>query len=896
MATETVYLCGGRYYTEAGLANHFAFDKPTSTYYTSEVVEKHTITIRPAVAGSCTFSYGMNGSSFQSYYRSENGVGKSYEEADLKAAELVIPFYKRNGADILVYGAHPAAPGCSLLYTACDGIVRVNVADSSGRPFMGEYTVRSDDTSVVSPGLVSGSSYSSNSIVYDNSSASIWFGISVATDYEFYVFCGCRWFFALSSSGYSFTTDPNGNSRTVASGRKLSTVADVADFNSGSNASVSTQNGSLSFAYRQLLLKIGELMPSMRLLAAATATTTAGNESVLRGINTKADGSGGYYPVGADISTILTRYLAQSSHDTLVMLYGVWATRIVVTVNLNGGSGTTTLYYSPESNAFYTDSGLTDQTTAITPPTKASAVFLGLYATDSTSGTQIAGADGTLAADWHPTEAVTVYAQWRVVVSVTLDPGDGSGGTGEIQYDSSVPGYILPNSAWAISAIVPPRLECHVFQGYFSAASGGTKYIDADGTFCDNLLALVPSEAFTLYAQWVRVSYKTELDPCGGNASDGAVYCDGANAVFYRDDLLTLRMDEVQPPTRPGYDFQGYFSAASGGTKYIDADGTFDMAAFSSNGILYAQWNVRTYTITFNYSGGSGSEETKTVTWNTAIGTLPTPNPPPDRTNAQFRGWTLNGLIVAADTVWTNDGDAVLEAVWITGFSYVEDFFNLASSALVPIASTNGDTSHRVAVAHGGKYESGVNESGGIWRNPSVTYVVREDTTIAVKLGQAFPAKKTGNIMNVSGYMITTVEIVTQVGKFPTVTVSAVANEGANAVNNFTVNANKFNVSVPVVARSKAQNLLGAISGGGYLQRVALMATCDPVVCEENLMPCASDIVNGRYELTAETLAANAEDAPLVVRATGFALVDAPQTERDCNYLRYTVEARKEMV
>ncbi len=226
----------------------------------------------------------------------------------------------------------------------------------------------------------------------------------------------------------------------------------------------------------------------------------------------------------------------------------------------------------------------------------------------------------------------------------------------------------------------------------------------------------------------------------------------------------------------------------------------------------------------------------------------------------------------------------------------ITDYFNLGSSALVPIESQSGDTYHRVAVAHGGKYESNVNETGGIWRNPQVTYLVKANTTISVKLGEAFAATIVSRRMTVSGYMIVAVEIVTEVGKFPIVTVSAVANEGANAVNNFTVNANKFNVSVPVVARARAQNLLNAIRGGGEMQRVAVVGTCNPVVCEENLMPCASDIVCGRYELSAETLAANGESAPTMKEAGGFTLLGVPRTVRDCDYIRYSVEARKEMV
>ena len=373
-------------------------------------------------------------------------------------------------------------------------------------------------------------------------------------------------------------------------------------------------------------------------------------------------------------------------------------------------------------------------------------------------------------------------------------------------------------------------------------------------------------------------------------------------------------------PTRANYIFAGFFSSTSGGTQMISASGSLG-AGYDPGGdvTIYARWNAYA-TITLSKgeygTGGTSAFYYKLVGGgfysNTALTTAITSITPPTG-GGTFGGYKLNGTLMIdrsgaftpALLSHTFSANATLLASWIGGCI---DWFGLSSSALVPIASTTGDTRHRVAVSHGGKYESGVNEVGKVWRNPSVTYVVKANTTVAVQLGKAWrPRNAAGqevavgaSTIAVSGFMITTVEIVTEVGKFPTVTVSAVANEGANAVNNFTVNANKFNVSVPVVARSKAQNLLNAISGGGHLQSCRLVAACDPVVCEENLMPCASDIVNGRYELSAETLAPNGEAAPTMTAASGtnggFALIDDPRQGRDCDFMRYTIEARKEMV
>ena len=373
-------------------------------------------------------------------------------------------------------------------------------------------------------------------------------------------------------------------------------------------------------------------------------------------------------------------------------------------------------------------------------------------------------------------------------------------------------------------------------------------------------------------------------------------------------------------PTRANYIFAGFFTSTSGGTQMISASGHLG-AGYDPGGdvTIYARWNAYA-TITLSKgeygTGGTSAFYYKLVGGgfysNTALTTAITSITPPTG-GGTFGGYKLDGTLMIdrggaftpALLSRTFSANATLLASWIGGCI---DWFGLSSSALVPIASTTGDTRHRVAVSHGGKYESGVNEVGKVWRNPSVTYVVKANTTVAVQLGKAWkPRNAAGqevavgaSTIAVSGFMITTVEIVTEVGKFPTVTVSAVANEGANAVNNFTANANKFNVSVPVVARSKAQNLLNAISGGGHLQSCRLVAACDPVVCEENLMPCAPDIVNGRYELSAETLAPNGEAAPTMTAASGtnggFALIDDPQQGRDCDFIRYMIEARKEMV
>lgn len=568
-----------------------------------------------------------------------------------------------------------------------------------------------------------------------------------------------------------------------------------------------------------------------------------------------------------------------------------------VGIALNGGGGITAIYADYAKTAFYADEFCTGEPLeTITRPTRAGYRFVGCYTTNDVSGVQVIDGTGAITADaatWLAglSANATIYCIWQQVFTITLDGMGGEGAPSEIYYDDLYGNfYDSEEMEQAVLQIDCPRLECFAFQGFYTEEEGGTQRISADGTFA---AGWAPTAAETLYAQWVRRSWRYAVDANGGSGGTSVIYRNGGTE-WYADDACADAITEIVPPTRPGYSFAFCYDGSESNVA-VDATGLILAdPSVEIDGGCSVKWTANTYTLNFNYNGGSGDTASKPVTFGQPIGTLPTAVRP----RAYFRGWLIHGESINEETPYAVPGNSTATADWDLQFGGVTDYFGLASSALVPVSSTTGDTRHRVAVSHSGKYESGVNEIGGIWRNPSVTYVVKANTTVIVQLGKAWAATFTGSgssrKMTVSGYMITTVEIVTEVGKFPTVTVSAVANEGANAVNNFTENKNKFNVSVPVVARSKAQNLLGAISGGGYLQRCSLVATCDPVVCEENLMPCASDIVNGRYELSAETLAANAEAAPTMNGV--FALIDDPRQTRESDYIRYTIEARKEMV
>jgi len=104
--------------------------------------------------------------------------------------------------------------------------------------------------------------------------------------------------------------------------------------------------------------------------------------------------------------------------------------------------------------------------------------------------------------------------------------------------------------------------------------------------------------------------------------------------------------------TRTGYDLKGWYTAATGGTKVEKATKVTD-----KDHTLYAQWNGKNVTVTFNSNGGDAlSPPSKTVKVGDKYGPLPTPK----RANCTFEGWRIgtsatSRLVTADDIVPVTD-------------------------------------------------------------------------------------------------------------------------------------------------------------------------------------------------------------------------------------------------
>jgi uncharacterized repeat protein (TIGR02543 family) len=318
--------------------------------------------------------------------------------------------------------------------------------------------------------------------------------------------------------------------------------------------------------------------------------------------------------------------------DTVVgdlTLYARWT--VTVSFNANGGGG------APENKTLTRGAIIT---TMPETPVWEGRRFLGWFSAAS-GGTEYA---------WPYTavENIVMHAQWVAVYTITFDTHGGP----EVKAVTADTGTKIPKPD-------DPSWVGYLFNGWFSAASGGTQYTAWPLTLSGNI---------TMYAQWTPTGTRTiTFDTHGGPA-----------AADITDNVGT----ELAKPADPhwlGHAFLGWFSAASGGAAYTWPH------TLNANVTMHAQWeNVATHTITFDSHGGS---PVTAITDN--AGTMIARPADPGRTDYTFNGWFSAESGGAAYT-WphTLNGNLTMHAQWTIrsnnqgiGLTY-EDLIDKAGSAL----------------------------------------------------------------------------------------------------------------------------------------------------------------------------------------------------------------------
>ena len=176
------------------------------------------------------------------------------------------------------------------------------------------------------------------------------------------------------------------------------------------------------------------------------------------------------------------------------------------------------------------------------------------------------------------TSGVTVPAGEVIVYQITFDKNGGSEGS-----DSSSAVY-----GGTPSKIEPPSRTGYTFEGYYTAQNGGgTQYYDKTGAGVNSWAEF--SDA-TLYAKWTVNSYTITFNQNGGSGGTTSIPVD-----------YDGHPSQINPPSRTGYIFGGYYTAENGGgTQYYDGTGA-GVASWeeSSDTTLYAYWSgVKSISVT----------------------------------------------------------------------------------------------------------------------------------------------------------------------------------------------------------------------------------------------------------------------------------------------------------
>ncbi len=163
----------------------------------------------------------------------------------------------------------------------------------------------------------------------------------------------------------------------------------------------------------------------------------------------------------------------------------------------------------------------------------------------------------------------------------------------------------------------------------------------------------IPSVAKGGTAVLAPVEGKRIIVKFNGNGGTSSL---SAKQVLYGGAANNL-YGELPTAKRNGYTFNGWYTAASGGTKVTNITTLRSV----SDHTLYARWSAIPYTLKLDAKGGTVSSKSKTVYYYKAYGTLPTPT----RKGYTFKGWyTQSGTKVSASTVHRQTSGRTLYAHW----------------------------------------------------------------------------------------------------------------------------------------------------------------------------------------------------------------------------------------
>ena len=283
-----------------------------------------------------------------------------------------------------------------------------------------------------------------------------------------------------------------------------------------------------------------------------------------------------------------------------------------ITMDLNGGSGETTLLYTVIDDEF-----------ALPTPTRNGYEFVGWTGEDiTTPQTSVIIPKGS-------TGNKAYTANWQVIeYTITLDTNGGPV-VSPIKY--------TVEDLFTLPYILRPGYE---FAGWT---------LDGSGMLPFTPLIIYPGTTGDLHykAEWRLAEYTITMDLDGGSGQEKVVY------------TITDEEFELPTPTRNGYEFVGWT-----GERITTPQTSVKIPKGSTGNKAYtANWKVIRYTITLDTNGGPAMASIRYTVEDSVTLRIP-----PDRPGYEFSGWTLDGSGQFPSTPMIipkgSTGDRLYKAEW----------------------------------------------------------------------------------------------------------------------------------------------------------------------------------------------------------------------------------------
>ena len=209
--------------------------------------------------------------------------------------------------------------------------------------------------------------------------------------------------------------------------------------------------------------------------------------------------------------------------------------------------------------------------------------------------------------------------------------------------------------------------------------------------------AYLKSESSETTVTTDTIEYTITLDDQGATTpGTGSIYeiYENRYSLASGGVAMTSSINPITKPEKTGSVFTGYYTEQNGaGTQIIDANGYLTSVAsntlFTSHDTIYANWSVNQYMVTFDARGGTSSEQTRPVTYNSALVTLPTA----EYTNHIFKGWYTEpsgGTQISESTTIT--GTVTFYAQWEDAVAKIGGVYYTTLTAAVAAVTTSTPT------------------------------------------------------------------------------------------------------------------------------------------------------------------------------------------------------------